>query len=98
MGMKSWEYRAVTTEDGSVYCVTCVPKTQEQNVYPIFADTEWDSYPVCDACRREHDYVVLINAPIPPKRSTLAVYRAMGVEWGQELQEAGHLGEPGTPV
>jgi hypothetical protein len=47
---------------GTVYCSGCMPKSvslASEQVYPIFAGTEVDSYPVCDACGREHDYMVL---------------------------------------
>lgn len=69
--MKAFDYEAVTF-DGAVYCVgTCFdtmaagfrehqrPTLKSDEVSPIFADSEWDSYPVCDICHAEHDYVSL---------------------------------------
>lgn len=57
--MKSYDYYAVTY-GASVYCVGCLPsdvKAEDESVHPVFADSEWDSYPTCDSCGREHDYV-----------------------------------------
>lgn len=60
--MNAYDFDAVAY-DGAVYCVDCVsPETDMENdpeVTPIFADSEWDSYPVCFTCNREHDYVNL---------------------------------------
>jgi hypothetical protein len=61
--MKSHDYDAVTY-DASVYCIGCLPEgvgVLDEEVSPIFADSEWDSYPVCDACGAEHDYVNLTH-------------------------------------
>ena len=55
--MNSAHFDAVTY-DGSVYCCKCLESATE-GVYPIFADSEWDSYPVCDICGQVHDYVKL---------------------------------------
>ena len=56
-------YFDAVTYEGAAYCVGCLsPDTDVDNdpeVNPIFADSEWDSYPVCSACGREHDYVNL---------------------------------------
>jgi hypothetical protein len=59
--MKSFDFDAVVY-DGSVYCTNSLPDDvprDDDQVYPIFTDSELDSYPVCDACGREHDYMVL---------------------------------------
>lgn len=57
--MKSYEYNAVCY-DGACYCIDCIPKgVQLSDCFPVFADSEWDSYPVCDVCFAEHDYVSL---------------------------------------
>lgn len=59
--MKAYDFDAVTY-DASVYCTECLPdgvSVDDEEVHPIFADSEWDSYPVCDACGTEHDYVSL---------------------------------------
>jgi len=40
----------------------CLPKDvalASEEVYPIFAFAEVDTYPVCEACGREHDYMIL---------------------------------------
>ena len=50
--------------DGDVYCADCLPDgvgVEDDGVYPIFADSEWDRYPVCCVCGAEHDYVGLIE-------------------------------------
>ena len=61
--MKAYDFEAVTY-DGAVYCTGCLPDgvdADSEGVYPIFADSEWDSYPVCDACGAEHDYMSLTS-------------------------------------
>lgn len=55
--MKSYDFEAVTF-DGGVYCIGCLETgTSYDDTYPIFADSEWDSAPVCDTCGAVHDYV-----------------------------------------
>jgi hypothetical protein len=59
--MKSYDYDAVTY-DGVVYCTECLPEgisSESEECFPVFADSEWDYYPVCDACGQVHDYVSL---------------------------------------
>jgi hypothetical protein len=59
--MKAWDFEAVAY-DGAVYCVDCLPTgvgVDADDVSPVFADSEWDSYPTCDACGTVHDYVSL---------------------------------------
>lgn len=59
--MKAWDYYAVEY-DGNVYCVACLPSgvdIESDDVSPIFADSEWDYYPVCDECGYTHDFVSL---------------------------------------
>jgi hypothetical protein len=59
--MKSYDYEAVAY-DGDVYCLGCLPKgVDEKDADPIFADSEWDYYPVCCVCRGVHDYVNLTS-------------------------------------
>ncbi len=61
--MKSYDYYAVTY-DGAVYCAEHLPDgvtLDTEGVFPAFADSEWDTYPVCDACFMQHDYVVLLQ-------------------------------------
>ena len=57
--MKSYDYDAMTF-DGACYCIQCLPEgVTEEDADPIFADSEWDAYPVCDHCGAVHDYVGL---------------------------------------
>jgi hypothetical protein len=59
--MKAYDYEAVTY-DADVYCVGCLPddvSVDDEEVGPIFADSEWDHYPVCAHCGTVHDYVSL---------------------------------------
>lgn len=57
--MKSYDYDAVAY-DGAIYCTGCLPgEAPADEVMPIFADSETDSYPVCDVCGTEHDYMSL---------------------------------------
>ena len=61
--MKSYDYEAVTY-DGDIYCNGCLPEgvnINDEQVHPIFADSEWDYIPVCCVCGREHDYVTVID-------------------------------------
>ena len=46
--MKSYDVVGYAdTENGAAYCVDC---GDEETMEPIFAGSEWDSYPVCDNC------------------------------------------------
>lgn len=59
--MRCDHYEALT-HDGAVYCVECLPADvteDSEEVHPVFADSEWDAYPVCDSCTRVHTYVGL---------------------------------------
>ncbi len=60
--MKSYDWEAVIYDD-SVWCVECLPDKvdilTEQELFPIFANSEWDNYPVCCKCGAVHDYVNL---------------------------------------
>lgn len=59
--MKSYDYEACAY-NGAVYCNQCLPEgvdIESDDVSPIFAESEWDSYPVCDHCGGVHDYVGL---------------------------------------
>ena len=59
--MQSFYYEAVTY-NGSAYCLDHSPELlSEEGVMPIFADSEWDSYPYCDKCRKVFDYVNLLS-------------------------------------
>jgi hypothetical protein len=63
MTMNSHDFEAVVI-DGAVYCVGCVGEGTDldsDEVSPIFADSEHDSYPVCEGCGHEHDYVSLTD-------------------------------------
>jgi hypothetical protein len=59
--MKAYDFDAVTYE-ASVYCVNCLPSgvsVDDEEVSPIFADSEWDYYPSCDVCGERHTYMNL---------------------------------------
>jgi hypothetical protein len=59
--MKCYAYEAVVY-DRAIYCVDCIPDgvtVDDGEVSPIFADSEWDYYPVCEHCGTVHDYVSL---------------------------------------
>jgi hypothetical protein len=62
--MKSFDFEAVVF-DGDVFCTGCLHAVgvdaEDEDVQPIFADSEWDYYPVCNQCGYEHDYVSLTN-------------------------------------
>lgn len=62
--MHSCKFYAVTHES-EVYCLGCLPdgvELADDTVHPIFPDSEWDYYPVCDHCSTVHDYVCLLPA------------------------------------
>lgn len=57
--MKAYDFDAITFE-GDVYCNGCFPgDTSNTDCSPVFADSEWDSYPTCCICGYQHDYVSL---------------------------------------
>jgi hypothetical protein len=61
--MKAYDFDAVTF-DADIYCVECLPDGVDEDsdeVYPIFADSEWDYVPVCCVCGMEHDYVSVLE-------------------------------------
>lgn len=58
---KSFEYEAVTY-DGGVYCNECSPvELDNEGVFPVFTDSEWDYAPVCEVCGNEHTYVTILE-------------------------------------
>ncbi len=60
--MQPYDYEAVIW-DSEVYCIECLPdtvKVTHEDVSPIFAESEWDSYPTCCWCHTVHDYVNLL--------------------------------------
>lgn len=60
--MKSYDFEAVIVEDG-VFCLECVPPNVEaEDGFPIFADSEWENYPVCCVCNFVHEYVTLLGS------------------------------------
>jgi hypothetical protein len=62
--MKSFDYEAMSYQ-GDIYCVSCLPAgvgVDDEEVYPVFADSEWECYPpTCCVCGYEHDYVNTIH-------------------------------------
>lgn len=58
--MKSFNYYAVTF-NGEVYCNDCCPVDHDnEDVNPVFADSEWDYAPCCDKCGEVHDYMNIL--------------------------------------
>lgn len=58
--MNAFDYDAVIY-DGDVYCISCLPETVSEDEYePIFADSEWQEYPVCCECEETHFYVKIL--------------------------------------
>lgn len=61
--MKAYDFEVVVY-DGSVYCVECLPEgidVASDDVLPIFADSEWDTAPVCEHCGAVHDYMTILD-------------------------------------
>jgi hypothetical protein len=59
--MKSWDFEAVVF-GGKVYCKGCLPpgvKPDDPRITPIFAEDEWDSFPMCEKCGTQHKYMNL---------------------------------------
>lgn len=55
--MNTFDYYAVVY-DGEIYCVECLPKNiNEEDINPIFVDSEWDYIPSCCECNELHDYM-----------------------------------------
>ena len=49
--MKSFDVVGyANTEDGYCICLDCINEDDKERFQPIFADSEWDSYPTCDVC------------------------------------------------
>lgn len=58
--MNAFDYDAVVY-DGDAYCLSCLPETVSEDEYePIFADSEWQEYPVCCECQEIHFYVKIL--------------------------------------
>lgn len=60
--MKNYDYEAVIW-NGDVYCVDCLPDedVDPEEIYPIFADQEWEYAPTCCICGHEHNYVSILS-------------------------------------
>lgn len=89
--MKSFDYEAYTTADGECYCCGCIAEdTAKDELYPIFADSEWDSYPVCAKCGEEHTYVSLTSegvARLNEDRISCLIDGAAGIYVPQRFAE-----------
>jgi hypothetical protein len=70
--MKSLEYYAVIYKNhrdvSDIYCVACLPSRadldDDDRVSRIYADQEWDYYPICCQCGEIHKYVQLIEGSL----------------------------------
>lgn len=61
--MQAFSFEAVVY-DCEVYCEDCLPDGVDVNgddVSPIFADSTWDTPPVCTMCGAEHDYMNVLS-------------------------------------
>ena len=60
--MKSFDYEAVVLDGTTVLCLDCLTvDVEDDRVSPIFADSEWDYYPVCEGCGEKLDYMSLTD-------------------------------------
>lgn len=59
--MKSYDYDAMVFE-GEVVCKKHLTYKEWLDAQPVFANSEWDCYPVCGKCGEIHDYVTLTEA------------------------------------
>jgi hypothetical protein len=63
-------------KNSTLYCVDCLPDgidVDSEDVSPIFADSEWNSYPVCCECGAKHDYVSLTPDGVKNKKHTYRI-------------------------
>ena len=92
--MKSYDYEAVVY-DGEELCVECLPEgvsVNDEEVGPIFADSEVDRAVVCAKCGAEHDYMNITGdreaddeGSFPMEwHKTEALMKVLGVEAGGE--------------
>lgn len=59
--MKCYEVVGYAHEDGYAICADCATTQECKECAPIFADSEWDSYPTCDRCLCAIEDVCLIE-------------------------------------
>jgi len=62
--MKLWDFECVAY-DGEIYCNDCLPdgvSVNDDEVSPVFAGNEVDSYPVCCECGEKHTYMSLLSS------------------------------------
>ena len=58
------DYYAAVTYDGGIYCLDCLPKgvtEEDEEVFPVFPDSEWSYVPDCDTCGELHHYVNVLE-------------------------------------
>ena len=65
-GIMPFAYDLVVTDDGRMICEDCAAEVgidtwNDESVSPVFADSDWDSYPTCDVCGFVSDIVTLIE-------------------------------------
>lgn len=50
------------TYDADIWCEDCLPvDPEDDDTYPIFADSEWDYQPCCNACGMELEGVTVLG-------------------------------------
>lgn len=55
-------YEVYYDGDIAYYCTRCLPSNVSNDMTrPIFQDMELDSFPVCEKCGKEHDYMGLTD-------------------------------------
>lgn len=61
--MKSYEVMGYC-QDGEFQCIACCDGIDTEECDPVFADSEWDCYPVCCVCGEKCEDVNLTNEGI----------------------------------
>lgn len=64
--MQPYDYDAVVYNN-DIWCIGCLPDRIDEKsdgVEPIFASSEWEYYPVCYQCGKEHNYIVLLGSEL----------------------------------
>ena len=61
--MFAYDYEAVVYGP-DIFCVECLPEgvdTEDEEVEPIFAASEWYSAPICCQCGVVHEYMTILD-------------------------------------
>ena len=89
--MKSYDFDFMTG-NSSIYCGDCIreKKIPIDSLLPIFADSEWDYYPVCDICGAVDENINFIPAIVKESdKPALTIDYDSGVEVYSAIDQYG---------